>query len=182
MKDHFKFYNAHPQGKRTSDCVVRAYCTATNKDYIEARRELNRAKRELGLESYKGRGFDRKYFGVKYNWIPFPAKAGVSRMNGALFALSHPKGRYMLRMAGHLSCCIDGVIYDTWDCSEKCVYGCWQINENDVDSKVIKCCICGKEILEKDSNNAAPIKSKHGDRCCSDCNISIVIPTRFSMD
>ena len=29
----------------------------------------------------------------------------------------HPKGRHILNMAGHLTRCVDGVIYDTWDCS-----------------------------------------------------------------
>lgn len=125
--EHFKYYNAHPQGKRVGDCVVRAYCTATNKDYMEARRELNRAKRELGLESYKGRGFDRKYFCKQFEWNPLQAIKGVSRVDGAFFAFTHPKCRYMLRMAGHLTCCIDGVIYDTWDCTNKCVYGYWEV-------------------------------------------------------
>lgn len=124
---HYVFYNAHPQGKRTGDCVVRAYCTATKKDYMEARRELNRAKRLLGLESYKGRGFDRKYFSEKFDWTYFPAESGQPRMTGGEFAMTHPKGRYMLRMSHHLSCCIDGIIYDTWDCSDKCVYGCWEV-------------------------------------------------------
>ena len=31
-------------------------------------------------------------------------------------------------MAGHLSCCIDGVIYDTWDCTNKTVYGVYKID------------------------------------------------------
>jgi hypothetical protein len=41
----FKEFNAHPKGIKTTDCVVRAIATATNKDYLECRRELNQAKR-----------------------------------------------------------------------------------------------------------------------------------------
>ena len=36
-------------------------------------------------------------------------------------------------MAGHWSCCVDGVIYDTWDCSEKCVYTAYKMQSDVVD-------------------------------------------------
>ena len=48
-------------------------------------------------------------------------------MNGKRFCESYKKGRYILNMAGHWSCCVDGVIYDTWDCSEKCVYTAYKV-------------------------------------------------------
>ena len=56
--------------------------------------------------------------GVK---LSFPAKKGESRMNGEKFCKLYPKGRYILCMANHLTACVDGIIYDTWDCSDKCV-------------------------------------------------------------
>ena len=48
-------------------------------------------------------------------------------MNGQRFCEAYKKGRYILNMAGHWSCCVDGVIYDTWDCSDKCVYTAYKI-------------------------------------------------------
>ena len=39
----------------------------------------------------------------------------------------------------------------------------------------MKCCICGKDFIGY-GNNPAPVKDKG--RCCDDCNIHIVIPTR----
>lgn len=59
---------------------------------------------------------------LKTEKLSFPAIAGNSRMNGKKFCEIYPKGNFILRMANHWSCCCDGVIYDTWDCSEKCVY------------------------------------------------------------
>ena len=53
-KNFIKF-NAHPKGLSVKDCVVRAVSTAFKKDYLEVRRDLNRAKRELGYSSYKDR-------------------------------------------------------------------------------------------------------------------------------
>lgn len=123
----YKYYNVHPKQLRTGDCVVRAYCTALNKDYLEARKELNRAKKDLGLTSYKTSIFFNRYFKDKYLYESYQAQKGCWRMTGEEFARRHPTGNYLLRMAHHLTCCIDGIIYDTWDCSEKCVYCSWRI-------------------------------------------------------
>ena len=48
-------------------------------------------------------------------------------MNGKRFCESYKKGRYILNMARHWSCCVDGVIYDTWDCSLKTVYTAYKV-------------------------------------------------------
>lgn len=134
----WKFNNPHPQKKLLGDCVVRAYCLATGMDYLEARRELNRANKELKCRHYTAREFTPKFFNMKgFEKLSFPARAGYARMNGQRFAETYTKGRYILNMAHHLSCCIDGVINDTWDCSEKCVYNAWKIPEAD-DSTYVK--------------------------------------------
>lgn len=122
----FKFYNAHPRGLNVKDCVIRAYCTALNKDYNEARNELNRMKRSLGMDSYKDKKFLDKLY-ANYEKLSFPAESGYARMNGQMFMEKFPKGTYILRMAGHHTVCIDGDILDTWDCTEKCVYFAWKI-------------------------------------------------------
>lgn len=44
------------------------------------------------------------------------------------------------------------------------------------DNKVY-CCLCGKEIDEKESNDASPFKG----RCCNECNIKKVVPTRYAL-
>ena len=59
--------------------------------------------------------------------LSFPAVKGIKRMNGLRFCQTYYKGRYILNMAGHWSCCVDGVIYDTWDCTEKCVYTAYKV-------------------------------------------------------
>ena len=125
----YQFLNVHPEGKFVGDCVKRAITTAAQMDYHEVQLELNRHKRLTGA----------KYFNEDKNWksyvenvlngtkLSFPAKRGMPRMNGERFCKAYPKGRYILNMAGHLSCCVDGIIYDTWDCSEKCCYTAYEI-------------------------------------------------------
>jgi len=122
----FKEFNAHPKGIKTGDCVVRAIATATNKDYLECRRELNQAKRELGHSAYKDTKFLYDYL-KDYPRLIFKPVKGEPRIKGSGFTELHPKGTYILKMAGHITTCIDGVILDTWDCSYRSVYTAWEI-------------------------------------------------------
>lgn len=128
MKETYKFCNPHPDGKRVRDCVKRAICLAEGRDYRDVKNELNRLKREIGAEKFNSNNNWKTYMDRKgYNKISFPAVAGESRMNGHKFAETHPTGSYILRMAGHLSSCVDGVILDTWDCRDKCVYNAYKV-------------------------------------------------------
>lgn len=125
----YQFYNAHPQGKIVRDCVKRAISKAANMDYHEVSLLLNRQKKITGAKKFN---IDKNYQSFIENVlegfkISFPAVAGKPRMNGERFCRAYPRGAYILRMAGHLTACVNGVIYDTWDCSDKCVYTAWEI-------------------------------------------------------
>jgi len=124
----FKEYNSHPKGIKTNDCVVHAIATATNTDYLECRKELNKKKKELGYSSYKDTKFLYDYF-KGYPRLIFKPVKGEPRIKGTDFTILHPKGTYILKMAGHVVACIDGVILDTWDCSYRSVYMAWEIKQ-----------------------------------------------------
>lgn len=124
----YKEFNAHPKGLKTTDCVVRAIAIATKTDYLESRRELNRRKRELGYTSYKDTKFLYDYF-KGYPRLIFKSVKGEPRIKGSDFTELHPKGTYILKMAGHITACVDGVILDTWDCSYRSVYTAWEIKK-----------------------------------------------------
>lgn len=125
----FIFFNAHPKGLKVGDCVKRAITKATGMDYMEVQRELNRYKKVTGADAFNCKTNYKPYIEkvLKGKKISFPAKKGFNRMDGYHFANRYPKGKFILSMAGHLTACIDGVIYDTWDCREKCVYTAWEI-------------------------------------------------------
>lgn len=127
---NFNFNNPHPKQKKVGDCVKRAITIATGKDYMEVQRDLNRLKKITGCEKFNDNENYKYYIEKVLNAkkISFPAQKGFSRMNGYRFCEAFPKGTFILRMAGHLSCCVDGIINDTWDCSEKCVYNAWEVN------------------------------------------------------
>lgn len=122
----FKEYNRHPKGLKTTDCVVRAISTALDIDYLECRRNLNQTRKELGFGSYKDTKFLYKYF-EGYPRLIFKAIKGEPRIKGTDFTELHPKGTFIIKMAGHITCMIDGVILDTWDCSYRSVYTAWKV-------------------------------------------------------
>lgn len=124
------YLNLHPKGKLVGDCVKRAIAGATGIDYMEVARQLNRAKKITHCDVFNERKNIRYYLleVLHTTELKFPAVKGASRMNGKRFSQMFPNGRYILNMAGHLSCCVNGIIYDTWDCSDKCVYSAYRID------------------------------------------------------
>lgn len=124
------YLNLHPKGKLVGDCVKRAIAGATGIDYMEVARQLNRVKKITHCDVFNERRNIRYYLleVLHTTELKFPAVKGASRMNGKRFSQMFPNGRYILNMAGHLSCCVNGIIYDTWDCSDKCVYSAYRIN------------------------------------------------------
>ena len=125
----FEYYNAHPKKLETTDCVKRAITLAAQMDYMEVKRELNRYKKVTGASSFNSDYNPHKYVEnvLKGEKMSFPAVKGEPRMNGERFCAKYPKGRYILSMAGHWTCCIDGIIYDIWDCTQKCVYTAYKL-------------------------------------------------------
>lgn len=126
---YVRFLNVHPKGLRTGDCVCRAIALATDTPYLELRRALNKLKRDGNYESYRQRRFIRHYLEdiIKANNVKCTVEKGEHRITGKDFCDNNPYGVYILNMAHHLTCCIDGKIYDTWDCGDKCVYNAWKI-------------------------------------------------------
>lgn len=131
----YQYYNAHPKGLLVRDCVKRAISKAAGMDYHEVQLALNRYKKITGAKAFNSDRNPDKYVVnvLKAVKLSFPAKRGVPRMNGERFCKAYPKGSYILNMAGHWSCCVDGVIYDTWDCSEKCVYTAFKIPKDIIE-------------------------------------------------
>lgn len=124
----YKYYNRHPKELKTKDCVVRALSTAFDTDYNEQRVELNRLKREWGYDIYKSTDFLYRYLNEKgCERIIIKVCKGQPRVKGSDFCKLFPNGTYILKMLGHFSVCVDGVILDIWDCQYRSVYTAWKI-------------------------------------------------------
>ncbi len=112
----YKYYNPHPKGAATDDCVKRAIVVVTGLDYEKVARALNRYKTITGAKSFnsvKNLRYVEDVLGAKRITLD-------NRPTAEEFCEKHPRGRYILDMDEHWSACVNGCIYDTWDpCREK---------------------------------------------------------------
>ena len=123
----FKYCNAHPRQLNVDDCVKRAIVLTTGMDYMEVQRGLNAHKKITGAKKFNSddnpRSYVEKVLGAKR--IRFIKEEGKAQMTGADFCNKFGIGKYIVSMPEHWTACIDGVICDTWDCSELVVYSCF---------------------------------------------------------
>ncbi len=120
------------------DCVCRAICNATGKDYKEIYDFINElSQREKTTKRKKGKSSARNgvykdttkriiedYLGWK--WHPTMTIGSGCKVH--LKSDELPKGTLIVKTSKHLTCVKDGILYDTYDCSRegtRCVYGYW---------------------------------------------------------
>lgn len=127
-----KYFKAENVG----DCVCRAICNATGKDYKEVYNAINemakgeRTKRHRGGKRSSSRDgvFKETWKGYlnSIGWVWRPTMTIGSGCKVHLKADELPKGTLIVSVSKHLTCVKDGVLYDTYDCSRgetRCVYG-----------------------------------------------------------
>jgi len=117
------------------DCVARAICNATGKDYLEVYNRINELSNDERITKTKTERSNARTGVYKdtakklleeygFKWV---ALMGIG--TGCKVHLKKeelPKGVIVCRLSRHYVCCKDGVIYDTFDCSRegtRCVYG-----------------------------------------------------------
>ena len=120
----FKYYNANPLGRNVNDCTVRAISLATGKSWDETYSRLSDfAQRQaimpddvIYIDEYLEKWYE-EIFDNKEN----------QHITVEDFSKNHPKGTFLLTMRGHITCCIDGCIYDTFDPSTYYVWGAYEV-------------------------------------------------------
>ena len=122
----------------TGDCVCRAICNATGKDYKEiydlinevAKREKT-GKRKKGISNARTGTYkytEKEIIENMLGWKWKPVMTIGSGCNMHLNEYEIPSGTLIVRLSKHLTCVKDKVLYDTYDCSRdgtRCVYGYW---------------------------------------------------------
>ena len=128
------------KGENVGDCVTRAIAIATEQDYKEVYDELTARKKAYYVKRPKeARGCKTARWGVPrpvireymddigWEWIPTMHIGSGCKVHVKTDEL--PSGRIVLNLSRHLSCSVDGVLHDTYDCSRdetRCVYGYWK--------------------------------------------------------
>lgn len=148
----YKYYNANPRGLSTDDCVKRAISVTTGMEYKNVQLELNRYKKVTGAESFNSDYNPHRYVEdvLKAKKIP------VKGLTAEEFCRKYPKGRYILDMESHWSACVDGIIYDTWDCSKNVVNFAYEIKGEgyrlpDLKRQVFKYCCTAERISDTET-------------------------------
>lgn len=129
---------AYYKAENVGDCVTRAICNATGRDYKEVYDDLKGlAKEERITKRHPKKSSVRNGVSIKtchkyieeflgWRWIP-TMKIGQG-CTTHLDPSELPKGSLIVQVSNHLTCVKDGVLYDTYDCTRdgsRCVYGYW---------------------------------------------------------
>ena len=117
----YKYYNANPFGRNVNDCSVRAISLATKSTWDQTYRDLANFSRMQGI-TFSEVEFIDELLADRYEMYCFDR--GKSMKLRDFLDLQLP-GRWLITMAGHITCVIDGVCYDTFDPSDKtiwCIY------------------------------------------------------------
>jgi len=117
--------------KCDGDCMVRAVTIITNSEYNKVHKLMYnngwRASKKTDKLWENQITSTLNNLGFSYERISFPAIKGENRMTSKTLAKIDPEGKYIVRVSKHVSVLDNGVLLDTWDCSDKCVYFAWKI-------------------------------------------------------
>ena len=148
----YKYYNPHPKGLSTDDCVKRAIVVVTGMDYSKVQRELNEYKAVTGAKSFNS------IKNLRYVEDVLKAKKITfhSELTAEVFCKKHPRGRFILDMDEHWSACVDGCIYDTWDCGNEKVNFAYEVTTKpytapDIKKQVFKYCCTSERISDTET-------------------------------
>jgi len=121
----------------TGDCVTRAIAIATGVPYIDVYNYLKKASGTSPRDGMHRKFYDKFLIGeLGWKWQATMTVGSGCRVH--LDASELPTGRIVCRLSRHLCAVIDGVLHDTYDCSDtgtwveadgtirrtgRCVYG-----------------------------------------------------------
>ena len=116
----YQFYNANSKGNFVNDCTIRAISIAEGKTWDETYEELSDIAQNNGI-ILDDVNFIEPLLDSRYDRI-----CCYEKYVGG-FAEEHPYGIFLITMNGHITCCIDGTIYDTFDCRNRVMWCAWEV-------------------------------------------------------
>ena len=116
----YKYLNVNPDLAIKNDCVTRAITLATNTPYNEIKALLTLSAKTLNCcricrPCYTE--FLKNYFGLNVIEDYYHTVGELADL--------YPNNILLLRTDGHLTCSIDGVVYDIFDCRNEIVTHYW---------------------------------------------------------
>ena len=119
----FRYCNVNPRGRHVNDCTVRAISLATERTWDETYEELSKFAQAQAIMP------DDVVYIDEYLMRRYPILCDCEGLNITVedFVKKHPIGTYLITMAGHITCSINGVIYDTFDPSSRFIWEAYQV-------------------------------------------------------
>ena len=137
--NYFEYYNANPKKKHTTDCVIRAICTALNQTYEQTLRDLTELQIKTGYDMSEVKCFG-KYLESK-GWIKNkqPRKDDNTKYTGNEFCqilnrdILAVGNNIVANIGGHHIVCIKETsglrgtfkVHDIWDSTSGCIGNYW---------------------------------------------------------
>lgn len=139
----FKYHNANPKGRKTSDCVTRAVCTATQLPYHQVVMELAELQCKIGYDKTDAKLFGKYLESKGFTKHKQPRNDDNTKCTGHDFctALSvadaeGSMGFIVANIGGNHTVCIaptndgDGIncrykVLDTWNSTGGCIGNYW---------------------------------------------------------
>lgn len=123
INKNFKYWNVNPQHKIENDCVTRAITEATGLPYEKVQEKLYYIGKLLECDSLCVCCYS---FLLTYIF-KFKQILSAKGLKIKELCYEYPQGIYLVRVNQHLSVVENGVILDTWDCSNEIITDCWRI-------------------------------------------------------
>lgn len=115
MKYRYRYHNANPSGEETEDCVTRAICTATGLKYQGVSNLLKLSSANYECETL----CVDCYYHLLTNVLCYkPHYCNVGETVGDI-ANKYNDRKIIIRIKGHCTCSLYGIVTDIWDCTHK---------------------------------------------------------------
>lgn len=118
----FKLYNNNPHNERLSDCVCRAITMATGANYYDVMDMLTENSQNNSCDCLNVECYSKMLDDIGYE-----SKDGNGKSVEDI-AEEHKDKTLLLRLDGHLTCSVNGDVYDLWDTSRKQVEKYWIVS------------------------------------------------------
>ena len=126
----FHFYNANPHNRITTDCVIRAIATASEKDYNDVVMDLAKLQCKTGFDPSEASTFGKYLESLGFVKESQPRKSDYTKYTGKEFCellkRIGNKKNIVANIGGHHTVAIiDNKVYDTWNSTKGCIGNYW---------------------------------------------------------
>lgn len=135
----FHYHNANPKNRLTTDCVIRAICTALEQDYCKTVMELAELQCKTGFDDGDKKLYDKYLQSKGWKKQNQPRKDDNTKYTGKEFCeqlqadpwiFTGKENDYKARIVaniggGHIVAIINGKVWDIWNSTNGCIGNYW---------------------------------------------------------